>query len=84
MLGFLSKLFGGNKSERDIKSISPVVQQINEEYEKLQSLPIDELRRKTQDFRARIAAHLATIDKEIAEKQTTADAEEDVTAKDTI
>ena len=84
MLGFLSKLFGGNKSERDIKSISPVVQQINEEYEKLQSLPIDELRHKTQEFRARIAEHLATIDKEIAEKQAGADEEEDVTAKDTI
>lgn len=84
MLGFLSKLFGGNKSERDIKSISPVVQQINEEYEKLQSLPIDELRRKTQDFRARIAEHLAVIDKEIADKQLAADEEEDVTAKDTI
>lgn len=84
MLGFLSKLFGGNKSERDIKSISPVVQQISEEYEKLQSLPIDELRRKTQDFRARIAEHLAVIDKEIADKQSAADEEEDVTAKDTI
>ena len=84
MLGFLSKLFGGNKSERDIKSISPVVQQINEEYEKLQSLPIDDLRHKTQEFRARIAEHLATIDKEIAEKQAGADEEEDVTAKDTI
>jgi preprotein translocase subunit SecA len=82
MLGFLSKLFGGNKSERDVKSISPVVQKINEEFEKLKSLPIDELRHKTQDFRARIAAHLADIDKEITQKQEAADAEEDVTVKD--
>ena len=84
MLGFFSKLFGGNKSERDIKSISPVVQQINEEYEKLQSLSMDELRYKTQDFRARIAAYLSTIDKEIGDKQAAADSAEDVTAKDTI
>ncbi|MCW3462952.1 preprotein translocase subunit SecA [Chitinophaga nivalis] len=84
MLGFLTKLFGGNKSDRDIKSISPFVRQINEEYEKLQSLPIDDLRNKTQDFRQRIAAHLATIDQEIAAKQESADAAEDVTLKDTI
>ena len=84
MLGFFSKLFGGNKSERDIKSISPVVQQISEEYEKLQSLSIDELRYKTQEFRARIAAHLSAIDQQIADKQASADAEEDVTVKDTI
>ena len=25
MLGFLSKLFGGNKSEKDIKTIQPLV-----------------------------------------------------------
>ncbi|WP_143304622.1 preprotein translocase subunit SecA [Chitinophaga vietnamensis] len=84
MLGFLTKLFGGNKSDRDIKAITPIVQQINEEYEKLQSLPIDALRQKTQEFRQRIAAHLAAIDKEIAEKQEQADNSEDVTLKDTI
>ncbi|MFB6455428.1 preprotein translocase subunit SecA [Chitinophaga sp. Hz27] len=84
MLGFLTKLFGGNKSDRDIKSISPIVKQINEEYEKLQSLPIDDLRHKTQDFRARIKEHLSVIDQEITEKQETADNSEDVTIKDAI
>ncbi|MBV7531616.1 preprotein translocase subunit SecA [Chitinophaga sp. sic0106] len=84
MLGFLTKLFGGNKSERDIKSIAPMVKQVNEEFEKLQSLPIDDLRHKTQEFRARIKEHLAAIDKEIAEKKETADSSEDVTIKDTI
>ncbi|MBO9154556.1 preprotein translocase subunit SecA [Chitinophaga sp. GCM10012297] len=82
MLGFLTKLFGGNKSERDIKLILPVVKQINEEFEKLSSLTIDELRSKTQDFRARIKAHLADIDKEIADKKANAEAQEDVNAKD--
>ncbi len=82
MLGFLTKLFGGNKSERDIKLILPIVKQINEEYEKLSSLPIDDLRRKTQDFRARIQAHLAETDREIASKKEAAEAEEDVNTKD--
>lgn len=82
MLGFLTKLFGGNKSERDIKLILPLVKQIGEEYEKLSSLPIDALRAKTQDFRARIKAHLADTDKEIARLKAEAEAQEDVNEKD--
>ncbi|NLR64364.1 preprotein translocase subunit SecA [Chitinophaga varians] len=84
MLGFLTKLFGGNKSDRDIKSVTPIVQQINDEYGKLQSLPIDDLRHKTREFRERIATHLAAIDKEIAEKKEAAEAVEDITEKDAI
>jgi preprotein translocase subunit SecA len=82
MLGFLTKLFGGNKSDRDIKLIVPVVKQINEEYERLSQLNIDELRAKTEDFRARIKAHLAETDKEIAAKKAAAENEEDVNTKD--
>lgn len=82
MLGFLTKLFGGNKSDRDIKLILPVVKQINEEYERLSHLTIDELRAKTQDFRARIKAHLAETDKEIAAKKAAAENDEDVNTKD--
>ncbi|RBL92936.1 preprotein translocase subunit SecA [Chitinophaga flava] len=84
MLGFLTKLFGGNKSDRDIKSVTPIVQQVNEEYGKLQSLPIDDLRHKTQEFRERISAHLVKIDQEINEKKEAAEAVEDITQKDTI
>lgn len=82
MLGFLTKLFGGNKSDRDIKLILPVVKQINEEYEKLSSLPIDELRNKTQEFRTHIKEYLADTDKEIADKKASAENEEDVNIKD--
>ena len=37
MLGFLSKLLGGNKSEKDIRLLQPLVSQINEFYEQYQS-----------------------------------------------
>lgn len=84
MLGFLTKIFGGHKSERDIKAIMPRVKQINEEFEKLQSLPVDELRNKTQEFRQRIKAHLANIDASIVSQQEAAENEADVSAKDTI
>jgi len=64
MLKFLSKLFG-SKSERDIKGIQPVVDQIKAEYEKLSNLTNDELRAKTVDFKERIKNYLADIDQAI-------------------
>jgi len=74
MLTFLSKIFG-SKSERDIKHIQPLVNRIKEEYAKLESLTNDELRAKTADFKQRIAAYLADIDKEIADLKAEAEQE---------
>ncbi|MFM6975533.1 MAG: preprotein translocase subunit SecA [Sphingobacteriaceae bacterium] len=64
MLGLLSKVFG-SKSERDIKQIQPLVDQIKEIYPSLAALSHDELRAKTQDFKNRIQTYLAAIDQEI-------------------
>jgi len=69
MLGIISKLFGGSKSEKDVKKISPQVEKINQFFAQYQSLSNDALRNKTVEFRERIAAHLSAIDKEIAGKQ---------------
>ena len=65
MLGFISKMFGGSKSEKDIKLIAPLVDQINQYFSSYQSLSHDELRNKTQEFRTRIKSHLSEIDVEI-------------------
>ena len=54
MLGFISKLFGGNKSEKDIKEINPLVTVINNHFNQYQSLSNDVLRAKTQEFKSRI------------------------------
>src|SRR5580698_4795991 len=67
MIGFLSKIFGGNKSEKDIKSILPIVEEVNEYFVSYSSLTNDELRAKTAEFKARIAEHLGGIDTKIAE-----------------
>ncbi|RZK60492.1 MAG: preprotein translocase subunit SecA [Pedobacter sp.] len=75
MLGFLAKIFG-SKSERDIKALQPLVQQINEEYAKLSSLSNDELRAKTTEFKATIAEALAEIDTKIADIKTAAENQE--------
>jgi preprotein translocase subunit SecA len=66
MLGFLSKMFGGSKSEKDVKSIEPFVSTINQHFAAFQTLSNDELRNKTIEFRQRISAHLSTIDEEIS------------------
>jgi preprotein translocase subunit SecA len=64
MLDFISKLFG-SKSERDVKSIQPIVEKIKAEYAKLGSLSNDELRAKTIYFKETIAQGLSGIDSEI-------------------
>ncbi|HEY0678240.1 MAG TPA: preprotein translocase subunit SecA [Chitinophagaceae bacterium] len=73
MLGFFSKMFGGSKSEKDIKEVYPLVEQINRHFAAYQSLSNDELRNKTLEFRQRIREHLSAIDKEIMDINTQAD-----------
>ena len=65
MIGFLSKIFGGNKSEKDVKKISPQVEVINRFFDEYKSLSNDALRAKTQEFKQRIREHLAGIDEQI-------------------
>jgi preprotein translocase subunit SecA len=67
MLGILSRIFGGNKSEKDIKYIQPLVGQINQHFAAYQSLTNDELRGKTTEFRARIREHLRQMDTQITD-----------------
>lgn len=74
MLGFISKLFGGSKSEKDVKKIEHYVAKINQFFNSYQSLSNDELRNKTQEFRQRIKEHLKEIDAEIGERNAAADA----------
>ena len=86
MLGFISKIFGGSKSEKDVKKIEPYVAKINDFFAAYQSLNNDQLRNKTQEFRQRIKEHLTEIDAEIAQKNTAAEELpfNDLLGKDTI
>lgn len=65
MFGFLTKILGGSKSDKDVRSLEPIVDQIKEEYAKLESLSHDELRAKTFYFKERISTHVAEIDERI-------------------
>jgi preprotein translocase subunit SecA len=86
MAGFLTKLFGGSKSEKDVKKITPLVAKINQHFNSYQSLSNDALRGTTQAFRERIAAHLAPVNAQIAEKQAEANAlePEEINQKDAL
>ena len=72
-MSFISKLFGGNKSEKDVRIVRPLVSEINKYFESYQSLSNDDLRSKTQEFRQRIKDYLAETDQEIVNKNQEAE-----------
>ena len=66
MLGFLSKLFGGSKSQKDVKAVASDSGKGKSIFSSNTSLlSNDELRGKTVEFKQRIQAHLTDIDAEI-------------------
>ncbi|MFM2387874.1 MAG: preprotein translocase subunit SecA, partial [Bacteroidota bacterium] len=84
MLGFLNKLFGGSKYDKDIKSIQPLVDKAKKFYDGYASLSNDELRYKTQEFKQRIAQYTAGIEAKITDIQMQAEQEPDMLQKDAI
>ena len=77
MLNFLTqgitKIFGGTKSEKDIKEIKPYVEKTNQEFAKLHDLTNDELRGKTKELQDYIAQKLSHIDDKIASLKASID-----------
>ena len=60
----IEKLFG-SKHERDIKRITPIVDEINKIYLTLKDLSDEELRSKTDEFKARIMEEVGEQRKQI-------------------
>lgn len=78
MLDFINKTFSslfGKKSTRDLKDLQPLVVEINQEFEKLQSLSHDELRAKTAFFQATVSDYLKDTQLEINDLQNRVDAD---------
>ncbi|MBZ0178685.1 MAG: preprotein translocase subunit SecA [Melioribacteraceae bacterium] len=73
--GLMKKIFG-DKNEKAMKDLWPVVDEINAEYEKLQSLSDDELRAKTEDFKAKIQADTKDLRDKIEDLQDQLKADE--------
>ena len=86
MFTFLSKILGGSKSEKDVKLIYPIVEKINGYFSSYASLTNDQLRSKTNEFRARIKTFLKDIDQSIQDLNQQAEnlPSEDILGKDNI
>ena len=84
MLGFIKKLFGGSKSDKDNALYQPYVNEINRNFEAYSSLSNDELREKTIEFRDRIAHFLSEIDTQINEINEQAINEENMEQKELL
>lgn len=54
MLETLTKLFGGNRNERVIKTLQPIVEKINSFEPEFQALSDEQLRAKTSEFKSRL------------------------------
>ncbi|HEY6160687.1 MAG TPA: DEAD/DEAH box helicase, partial [Bacteroidia bacterium] len=83
MLNFLTKIFG-TKSDKDLKLISPMVDEVKEAYEGIKLLSTDQLRAKTQEFKKRIAEYIKEDQDEIDALKKKAETEEDVSEKEAI
>lgn len=57
MFGFLKKVFG-TKSEKDIRDVEPIVEEINSIYATLQSISNDELRARSKKLKDQIQDHV--------------------------
>ncbi len=81
----ISKIFG-TKSDRDLKEIQPILNNILEEFPKLANISNDELRAKTLDFKQRIADFSSVEQGKIYEsrKQIETDLTLSVEAKEAI
>ena len=87
MLGSINKLFGkilGNKSDRDIKSLAPLVEKIKAEYAKLSSISNDQLRQMTVDFKSTIRAAYQVEQDKINQLKAEIDHLEDVDKKENL
>lgn len=82
MLGnILAKIFG-TKSDRDMKALQPLVDEVNAEFEKLKGLSDDELRARTAEFQAKIQEAIQNEEQEIAELREKIEQEEEVEQKE--
>jgi len=76
MLKLIKKLFG-DKHEKDLKVLWPIVTEINSHYETIKNLTDDELLNKTKEFREKIQTHTEETRKNINELKTRLQSDEE-------
>jgi preprotein translocase subunit SecA len=63
MIKFLQKLFGGESNERELKKLWPLVGEINAWYDRLKTLPDEDIKARTGAFKARIREAVEEIER---------------------
>ena len=76
MLKVFKKIFG-DKHEKDLKVLWPIVDEINAEYEKVKTLSDDQLKAKTEEFRQKIQEHTKETRERLEELRTRLQSDED-------
>uniref|UniRef100_A0A7V2ZIL7 Protein translocase subunit SecA n=1 Tax=Ignavibacterium album TaxID=591197 RepID=A0A7V2ZIL7_9BACT len=76
MINLIKKIFG-DKKERDVKLLWPIVEEINKYYEEFKKLTDDELRNKTKEFKERINERTAETREKIDEIKARLQSNED-------
>ena len=64
LLNILGKLFG-NKYDKDVKGIMPIVEQINKEFSEFKDLSNDDLRDKTLSLKIRVSEFTSSEKEEV-------------------
>ena len=78
------KAFVGDKSEKDVKAIQPLINKVRSFESALQALSHDELRAKTAEFKAKIQQARAEKDAKIASLKQDAEQTKDIDAREDI
>ena len=82
MLSNLVKKIFGDKHEKDLKFLWPVVDEINEEYEKIKNLTDEQLIAKTEEFKQKINEYTKETREKIEELKTKLQSNEDFERQD--
>ncbi len=84
ILDSVLKMFVGDKSQKDVKGLQPLVDQIRAAEAQLEGLSLDELRQKTAEFKAKIKEAIAETEQRITDLKTEAEQSEDIDKKEDI
>ncbi len=84
IINSILKAFVGDKSEKDVKAIQPIITKIKSFEGALQALSHDELRAKTAEFKAKIQNARAEKDAKIASLKQDAEQTQDIDAREDI
>ena len=84
IINSILKAFVGDKSEKDVKAIQPLITKVKSFESALQALSHDELRAKTAQFKSKIQQARAEKDAKIASLKQDAEQTQDIDAREDI